>query len=125
MIVNLVFKEGHRCHNHDIRGQGSVRRGACGREAQDQVVGVSGADGQPGTRGRFVRRPRTEVHTPSLRAAAACRSAAGFSYRVVRCRRGLPSGAIRAAIWLMVLYEPFWDPAILLIVSSIRVPPMS
>jgi hypothetical protein len=43
-------------------------------------------------------RPRTEVHTPSLMAAAACRSAEGFSYRVVRCLMGLPSGPAMADI---------------------------
>src|SRR6516162_6575841 len=76
--------------------------------------GQAGVPGwrQFGTRGRWVRPPRTEVHTPSLRAAAACRSAEGVSYRVVRCLMGLPSGPAMAAIWLMVLYEPFCDPAI-------------
>ena len=43
----------------------------------------------------------------------------------MRCRSGRSSGATSAANWLIVLYEPFCDPAIRLIVSSISVPPRS
>ncbi len=43
----------------------------------------------------------------------------------MRCRIGLPAGATIAVSSLMVLNEPFCDPAIRLIVSSISVPPRS
>jgi hypothetical protein len=44
-----------------------------------------------------------DAHTPSLAVDAARRSADGLPYRVVRCRRGRPSGAIMASMSLMVL----------------------
>jgi hypothetical protein len=44
---------------------------------------------------------------------------------VVRCRNGRSSGATSSANWLIVLKDPFCEPAIRLIVSSMSVPPRS
>src|SRR5579859_7422440 len=70
-------------------------------------------------------RLRTDSHTPSDAAAAASRSGDGCPYVVVRWRSRLPIGATIWASWLIVLNEPFCDPAIRLIVSSMSVPPRS
>ncbi len=44
---------------------------------------------------------------------------------MTRWRSGRPVGSTIAAISVMVLYDPFSDPAMRLIVSSISVPPRS
>src|SRR6478736_8067242 len=69
----------------------------------------------------------TEIGNTSRppRRPASIRSADTSPYRVVRCLAGRPAAAAIASSSATDLAEPYWDPAIREMVSSINVPPRS
>src|SRR5205814_445866 len=82
------------------------------------------------TTGRLRLTPLTESAPPkwpmpSVRRAASIRSAETGPYVVERCRAGRPAAAAICSSPLIALNDPFSDPAIRLMVSSISVPPRS